>query len=159
MKSAIAILILTAFAAAQSSGIPKPKPVSAYLRKVGIIFLEAVDDLPADADSEQEGQWDKGMDQLEDRINIELSDSPKRPAGDDRYWEMLKLTHWARAMFVMSCHIDSNSPSCEAFRKADMHCRLYAHAVALEGLIAFNSRNTCFADNEKAQAILHTENH
>ena len=62
-------------------------------------------------------------------------------------------------MFLMRCHIDSNSAACEAFRTADLHCRLYAHDVALEGVIAFTSRNTCYADSEKALAILHKNGH
>lgn len=157
--TAAATLAQTATNKTDGNTQAKSKPVSGYLRNMGIIFLEAVDELPSEADSAQEQQWDKGMDQLEDRISIAFSESPKRLSGDEPYWEMLKLTHWAHAMFLMTCHMDSKSATCEAFRTADLHCRLYAHDVALEGVIAFNSRNTCYADNEKALAIQHKEGH
>ena len=60
-----------------STQTQKSKPVSGYLRNVAITFLQAVNELPSEADSAQEEQWDKGMDQLEDRINIALSESPE----------------------------------------------------------------------------------
>ena len=76
----------------------RPQPVSQYMRKVALIYLEQIDQLSdrcTDHDSCKEilgsmenGEWDKALNPLDDRITISLGDAPI--PGDKLFWGLLK---------------------------------------------------------------------
>lgn len=133
MKRALYLIILAAAmltpALAQST-----KPVSSYVRNVGVLYLEAVEDLTLDCgqkstvDSDCKRLWDSKMDGLQDRIEITLSES-KRPSGDKPLYELLKETRYARDMYASGSFKEKR----EAWSHAYIVCAAHAHTAAVEG--------------------------
>lgn len=121
---AAAMLVSSAFA---KPAKPAPKPLSDYMRRVGILYLEQVEELTTDCDSDCKGRWSKAMDGIQDRIEITLSES-KRPSGDKPFYELLRSTRWARNTYV-----ESGPDTRKAWSSVYIRCSAYAHTVAKEG--------------------------
>jgi len=80
------------------------KPVSRYMRDMGILSLETVERLSRDCakDGDCISRWETTISGLEDRINLELSEG-KRPSGDIPFWDFLRTEKWVQSTYV---HMD-----------------------------------------------------
>jgi len=133
----IALIALALIGSAFDKPAPKPvsKPVSRYMRDIGILYLETVEELTYDCgrkstnDSDCMSHWESTMESLEDRVNIALNDKARqRASGDVLFWDLLKSVKYTRKVLVT---IDRDQR--EAWVKAYATCHSYAHTVALEG--------------------------
>ena len=101
MIRGIALVLLMAGLTQAQQKPPQPEtemPISQYMRKVTLIYLEQIDsfdDRCKDHDSCKEvvgatsdGDWDKIFKPLDDRVVISLGDSPT--PGDKQSWAFLK---------------------------------------------------------------------
>jgi hypothetical protein len=125
---------------------PASRPVSRYMRDIGILYLERVESLTLDCgkkstyDSDCMSDWESTMEGLEDRVNVELSDkSRRRSSGDVPFWDLLKSVKYARKVYVT---VDPDQQ--KAWSRAYVTCHAYAHTVALEGEY-FNGDGGCEA--------------
>jgi hypothetical protein len=137
MTRAIVLIVLMLIGSAFDKPADKsaPKPVSRYMRDIGILYLETVEELTYDcgrksaSDSDCMNHWESTMESLEDRVNIALNDkSSQRASGDIPFWDLLKSVKYTRKMLVT---IDRNQR--EGWTKAYATCHSYAHSIALEG--------------------------
>jgi len=122
-KAAAIILILIGSAFAKLAS----KPVSRYMRDMGILYLETVEKLTPECgqNSDCTSRWESTMESIEDRVNIALNDkSQRRSPGDMPYWDLLKNVKYARGFSIYSG---------KAWLHAYITCYAYAHTVALEG--------------------------
>jgi hypothetical protein len=111
------LAFLTVSAVSQTT--PKPKPISNYMREVGLIYIEEVDNLEnecmenghlgsgslearADRCDAALDRWDKLFDALERRIDLTLRES-RRPAGDIPFFKLLQNTRLGESIFFMTC--------------------------------------------------------
>ena len=113
-------------------------PVSKYVRKVGALYLNIIDEFDkrcfgqmSDAAVESECSaamvnWDSAFDQVEKMVDIELSDS--KSIGDRRTWELLKQAKAAKGMYLQGFLLngDEGRAIMEAWRPAMTACRTYA---------------------------------
>jgi hypothetical protein len=111
------------------------KPVSRYMRDMGILYLETVENLTPEcghgtsSDDDCMSRWESTMESIEDRVNIALSDkSRQRSAGDAPYWDLLKSVRYAHKFYVIA-----DPEQRKAWSHADITCEVHAHTVALEG--------------------------
>lgn len=103
-KATMAVLLLTA---GISPAQDQPKqPLSPYMRKTGILYLDRLDDFKQRCERGREaceavmhGEMNKAMDSLEDNITIDL-DEPGRPAGDSPYFLLLKRVRQAEYKYL-----------------------------------------------------------
>jgi hypothetical protein len=119
MKSLIAAIAITlalvgSALAAPVKAVPKPtsKPVSDYMRKAGVIYLEAIKSLEGvclKADEDSVALCDTELESstatfqgLEDRVDINISGS--RESGDKPYWALLKHVKGAELLFLTKQH-------------------------------------------------------
>jgi hypothetical protein len=146
MTRAIALIALTLIGTAFDKPVdkPAPKPVSRYMRDIGILYLEAVEGLTYDCgkksatDSECMNHWESTMQSIEDRVNIALNDKSRhRASGDIPFLDLLKSVKYARKVYVT---IDRDQR--EAWVHAYATCHSYAHTVALDGEY-FNGDGGC----------------
>lgn len=114
----------------------KNLPVSQYLRQVGILYLETINDLSRDCSEPHSDacfaatdRWDSTMAALEDRVNITLSES-RRPEGDAVFWELLKNASFSTHMYLMDAYLSRANTKWLA---ASEICPEAAHRIALEG--------------------------
>jgi hypothetical protein len=122
-----AAIALVFIGSALANPTPKPKPVSRYMRDMGILYLEAVEKL--DSECHCLSTWEADMASLEDRVDIALNDkAQRRSAGDSPYWDLLKNVKYARKFYVIS-----EPPQRKAWTHAYITCHAYAHTVAIEG--------------------------
>lgn len=138
---ALAVLIGSAFD--KPAAEVTSKPVSRYMRDMGIRYLETVEELSLEcgknstSDDECMSRWESTIAGLEDRINIALSDKSRRSSGDVPYWDLLKTVRYARKVYVT---VDADQ------RKTWSHvyvtCEAHAHTIALQG-IYFNGDGGC----------------
>ncbi len=125
MKLLVILLVCVASAVAQKA--PKPKPVSRYMRDIGILYLEAIEKLDVDCHCSE--TWEADMASLGDRIDIALNDkTQRRSAGDVPYWDLLRHVKYARTFYIVS-----DPPQRKAWMHAYITCHAYAHTVAIEG--------------------------
>jgi hypothetical protein len=147
MKNILKTLTLALLLAASAFGKDKPvkpvvkKPVvSSYMRDMGLLYLEELDNLQLRCKvSSEDGclsRWESNMDSLEDRITVTLSES-KRPSGDQPYFELLKAARFARKFNVLA-EDHFRSP----WVQAQVTCTAYAHTVAIEGEL-YNGDGGC----------------
>ncbi|SRR5260370_37199810 len=120
MKAFRPVLLALLTVSASSQSIPKPKPISNYMREVGLTYLEEVDNLQsecmenghlggkldarADNCDSALGRWDKVFDALERRIDLTLRES-RRPAGDIPLFKLLRDTRVGESIFFRSSNI------------------------------------------------------
>jgi hypothetical protein len=103
-KAIVAVLLLTAgIAPAQDQ--PK-QPLSPYMRKTGILYLDQLDDFKqrcergrVACETVMNGEMNKAMGSLEDNVTIDL-DEPGRPAGDSPYFLLLKRVRQAEYKYL-----------------------------------------------------------
>jgi hypothetical protein len=133
MKLLLTILLFCTLSLAQKAD--KPKPVSRYMRDMGILYLETVEELTPDCgrksiqDSDCMSRWESATKSIEDRIDIALNDRTQRHSpGDVPYWNLLKNVKYARKLYAT---IDP--PQRKAWSDAYIACYAYAHTVAIEG--------------------------
>ncbi len=112
---AIALALAGSALAAPVKAVPKPtsKPVSDYMRKAGVIYLEAIkslegvclkadEDSVALCDAELESSSKATFQSLEDRVDINISGS--RASGDKPYWALLKHVKEVELFFLTTQH-------------------------------------------------------
>jgi hypothetical protein len=135
MKSTLAAILValslvgSAFA---KPAKPAPKPVSGYMRSVGILYLETVEELDCEKSVELDkclSRWESTLNRLEDRIEIALSQS-KRPSGDKPFLDLLRAARYARMFYARA---DSDNLDKKAWAHAWVVCSSHAHTVAVEG--------------------------
>jgi hypothetical protein len=142
--SAILLLFsLSALAQDQPASLPKKSKVtkkilliSQYLRQVGILYLETINDLSRDCSEPHSDaclaatdRWDSAMATLEDRVNITLSES-RRPEGDAVFWELLKNASFSKHMYLMDAYLSRENTK---WLVASEICPETAHRIALDG--------------------------
>lgn len=109
---ALATVLLALIVSASSQQTPRPKPISNYMREVGLIYIEHIDDFDRTCGEEGDDskrdvcsaaldRWDRVFQVLEDRIDLTLRES-KRPAGDRPYFALLKNTKEAEHLRLMT---------------------------------------------------------
>jgi hypothetical protein len=115
------------------------RPLSGYMRRVGLLYLEEVDTL-TDGDDffDRSMAWGDTLDELEDRITITLSESV-RPSYDNLFFKMLKNTRFAHFM-RRGCF---DGDKCALWEKADRFCRSRAHETTLDGVLQGSDFKTC----------------
>jgi hypothetical protein len=140
----VALLCIASPLAVAQRAKPASKAVSRYMRDIGILYLETVEQLTNDCgrksniDSDCMSRWESTMAAIEDRVSVTLNDkSRKRAAGDVPFFDLLKSAKYARKFEVS---IDRELR--EAWIKAYATCYSYAHTVALEGEY-FNGDGGC----------------
>jgi len=81
------------------------KPVSGYMRRVGLLYLETIDDFEKECGYEgrenhtcNSDRWDSTFSSLEDRVEISLSES--HSAGDKPFWSLLKNAKMSTQIFL-----------------------------------------------------------
>jgi hypothetical protein len=110
----LALLLVLLAVSASSQTTPKPKPISNYMRGVGLVYIEQIEDFDRrcgeEADDSKQDQchaaldgWDRVFQTLEDRIELTLSES-SRPAGDKPYFTLLKSTNHAEHLRLLMCN-------------------------------------------------------
>ncbi len=128
------------------------RPVSSYMRNVGLLYREQVDGLQKDDDFDRRfdsrDAWEKHLGSLEDRITITLSES-RHPSGDEPFFKMLKNARFAHFMY-MSCFED-----CSLWKDSNFFCLSRAHAIALDGMLRHSYFQTC--DDYVNAAMAHDE--
>jgi len=138
------IITLTVSAFAQTAIKPKTlpvltkKPISKYMREVGLLYLEQIDhfqrenvsDKPYSAQSAWEDKWDRTFESLADRITIAISERG-RPAGDRPFFELLKDTRTATKLYLMTLKDSKGFPM---WQSISVTCQVRAHADTLEGI-------------------------
>jgi hypothetical protein len=134
MKRTIASILIAlplAGSAFAKPAKPAPKPVSGYMRSVGILYLETVEELDCgrSVDDKCQSRWESTLNRLEDRIDIALSQS-KRPSGDKPFLDLLKAARYARMFYERA---DSDNLDKKAWAHAWVVCHSDAHTVAVEG--------------------------
>src|SRR5882762_991530 len=132
-KATATLLMLIGSAFANPAS--KLKPVSRYMRDMGILYLETVEKLPLEcgkkssSDDDCMSRWESSMDSIEDRVDIALSDkSRQRSSGDAPYWDLLKNVRYARKFYVIT-----DPEQRKAWSHAYITCGAHAHTIALEG--------------------------
>jgi hypothetical protein len=135
MKRRIASILISltlVFSAFAKPAKPAPKPVSGYMRSVGLLYLETVEELDCgrSVDDKCQSRWESTLNGLEDRIDITLSQS-KRPSGDKPFLDLLKEARYAR-MFYERAYVQSDL-NLKAWAHAWVVCSSHAHTVAVEG--------------------------
>jgi hypothetical protein len=133
MKLPLTVLLFCAMSLGQKAD--KPKPVSRYMRDMGILYLETVEQLTPDCgrksiqDSDCMDRWESATKSIEDRIDIALNDkTQRRSPGDVPYWDLLKNVKYARKLYATA-----DPPQRKAWSDAYIACHAYAHTVAIEG--------------------------
>jgi hypothetical protein len=113
------------------------KPVSRYMRDMGILYLETVERLSQDCAKDRDcmRRWETTVSGLEDRISIELSDR-KRPSGDIPFWDFLRTVKYARSTYVQM-----GGDQEKAWSRAYITCDAHAHTIALIG--SYDGNNDC----------------
>ncbi|MGD0227706.1 MAG: hypothetical protein ABSF71_35775 [Terriglobia bacterium] len=146
MKTLLAVLLLSAMSVLAQDQPASPHksvsvtkrslPVSQYLRQIGILYLETINDLAKDCSephsdlcSAATDRWDSTMAVLEDRVNITLS-QPRRPAGDAPFWELLQHASFAKHMYLMDAYLSRANTK---WLIASDICPETAHRIALDG--------------------------
>lgn len=136
------VLTVTAFAQTATKTKPQPalmkKPISKYMREVGLLYLEQIDDFQnehvSDKDSSAsnawEDKWDRTFESLEGRITIAI-DEHGRPAGDQPFFKLLKDTKTATKLYLMTGEKSRNFPM---WQSISIGCQVRAHADALDGI-------------------------
>lgn len=81
------------------------KPVSGYMRRVGLLYLETIADFEKACGYEgrknhtcDSDRWDSTFSSLEDRVEISLSES--HSAGDKLFWALLKNARTSTQLFL-----------------------------------------------------------
>jgi len=83
------------------------KPISEYMRQVGLLYLEQIDNFKRECGNvnlplgDSCDSWIRILEALDDRITIAIS-KPDRPAGDRPFFELLKRTE--AAMHKVNIH-------------------------------------------------------
>jgi hypothetical protein len=132
LKNASVMFVLIGLTLASNS--TATKPVSRYMRDIGIIYLEEVETLnPECAENGIDGdcmrRWESKLARIEDRVDIELNDkSLRRSSGDNPYWDLLKTVKYAHKFYVLS-----DPGTRKIWSHANIICASYAHGVALDG--------------------------
>jgi len=174
IAAGIAMLLLVS-ASAQTTTPPqrkakKPavvsKPVSGYMRRIGLLYLETVADYEKACSFEARkggscdtDQWDETFQRLEDRVDITLSES--RSTGDPLLWRLLKNAKTSTQIFSSSeylCFMDKSFskddnenrkiPACRnmnALLEVYPVCESYAHAIAVNGMWGTDGDGGCSA--------------
>jgi hypothetical protein len=124
------IAVLTSLAVAAPAG----KPVSKYMRDMGILYLETLEQLTPECgkkriDDDCMTRWESTMTSIEDRVDIQLSDKSRRSSsGDSLYWELLKNVRYARKFYIVAYPTEQ-----KAWLHAYVSCQVQAHSIALDG--------------------------
>ena len=116
----------------------KSYPVSKYVRKVGVLYLQTIDDFDKHCDGQMSNaavqsecsaamvNWDSAFDQLEKMVDVELSDS--KSIGDLRTWDLLKYAKTSKRMYLAGFMLngDPGSAMMEKWLPAMVACRTYS---------------------------------
>jgi len=157
MKTLVAVLILCALPVlAQDQPAPhkpatqKPLPVSKYLRKVGLLYLQTIEEfskhcegLVSDPAAQREcsaamESWESTFELIEGQVDIELSKSHSE--GDARTWTLLKNAQMSKSMYLSGHRLAGIMQTAEG-GKAIMDlwvgvypkCYTYAHETVVDG--------------------------
>src|ERR1700737_1240170 len=160
MKTLLAVLLLSALLvlAQDQPASPhkptkapqKPLPVSKYLRKMGLMYLQTIDEfskhcegLTSDPAARREcsaamESWGSTFDQVEGQVDIELSKS--HPEGDVRTWTLLKNAQMSKSMYLSGYRLagimqtaDRGKTVMDLWVAVYPTCYTYAHETVLEG--------------------------
>jgi hypothetical protein len=125
------VLTLAAFTAfaqtATKPAVSTAKPISGYMRRTGLSYLEQIEDFQRECDGLKDtcsaalDRWPRIFEAMEDRITVTLSE-PKRSAGDQPFFELLKHAKDSRmySFTLASLHQD-HKPSYSSKKTLD-HC-------------------------------------
>jgi hypothetical protein len=132
------VLLALSTVGASSQTTSKPKPISNYMREVGLTYLEEVENLQSECMKRNEHEnlgesadncesaldrWEKIFAALERRIDLTLRES-KRPAGDIPFFKLLQDTRLGESIYLRSSNI--------LFRQADTHIRFGKDIISPE---------------------------
>lgn len=133
-------LMVAVFAQTATKKVHKPVPtaksISGYMRRVGLLYLEQIDDFEReckgkrDACSSALDRWNRVFEALENRITISLSE-PERPAGDRPFFELLKHAKDSTYFSLNAALARSDEPW---WLDISANCRDRAHSDALDGI-------------------------
>jgi len=122
------------------------KPISEYMRRTGLSYLEQIDDFQRECDGLKDtcsaalDRWPRIFEAMEDRITITLSES-KRSAGDKPFFELLKHAKDSEMYsFLLAFRLQDHKKSYTTKKTLDRWletastCKLLAHRTALDGI-------------------------
>ncbi len=107
----VGIFLSVGICQTQTKSRPKPEkllPLSAYMRKAGLLYLDQLDDFKHECDTDadacerildSDGDMERVMGRLEDRIAVDIDESG-RPQGDAPYLDLLKLARGAAVPYL-----------------------------------------------------------
>jgi hypothetical protein len=131
------------------------KPVSQYMRKVALIYLEKVDDfmsrcLAEVSDACATDEWEKILGPLEDRIQINLTGRgyKKSPtgdlSGDEGLFSLLRSAKFETEILASKVGTPHFNPESDEFKEQveiASTCKAYAHFDAVNG--TFQVKQIC----------------
>jgi hypothetical protein len=135
----VPVLMVAVFAQTATKTLHKPvstaKPISGYMRRVGLLYLEQIDNFERECKGERDAcssaldRWNRAFEALEDRITISLSELG-RPAGDKPFFELLKHAKDSTYFSLNAAFARSDDPW---WLDISANCRNRAHGDALDG--------------------------
>jgi hypothetical protein len=131
------------------------KPISEYMRRVGLSYLEQIDDFERECKGERDAcfsaldRWDRVFEALEERITISLSE-PGRPAGDKPFFELLRQAKDSTYFSRNAALARSDEPW---WLDISANCRNRAHSDALDG--TYNTSDDVCEINVNQQVLAH----
>jgi hypothetical protein len=156
MKNALAVIAITlALIGSSFSTTTKTRtsePISGYMRRVGLLYVENLDELTYDCakNDDCEGHWQSSMDAIQNRIEITISES-KRPPGDAVYFILLKNARRAVDTFKTGNFNSANHP---AWGIAASVCVGSAKSMAVDtGVYEYSDSKNCEDAIESAMNI------
>ena len=166
----VMILLATSLAFAQQKKTSAQRPVSRYMREVGITYLEHVSDLHDrclkgyTVCEEILDEWDKSFAALEDRIEITLSEKGT-PLGDKDFFQLLKDTKDTTRSFLYAWQDEFSDVKNRTEKKkrrafwSNVYATCYAsaHTVALQGAMFPNDCNDDMMDQVRRDLSQITE--
>jgi hypothetical protein len=138
MKVSTTVLLVLLMVGASSQTTSKPKPISNYMREVGLNYLEEVENLQDKCTERKEHEnlgesadncesalerSEKIFAALERRIDLTLRES-KRPSGDKPFFKLLQDTRVGESIYLRSGNI--------LFRQDDAHIRFGKDIISPE---------------------------
>jgi hypothetical protein len=157
LLAALLLCVLSALAQDKPASRQKPArasqkslPVSKYLRKVGLLYLQTIEKVSKRCDvfmddpaahrecSAAMERWDSPLNETESMVDIELSDS--QFSGDIPTWRLLQNARVSKDMYLNGYRLAGIWQTAEA-GKAMMDlwvtvyptCEMYAHETVIDG--------------------------
>jgi len=134
------------------AGQPEPKPISEYMRRVGLLYLEQIDNFKRECGNvnlplgDSCDSWVRVLESLDDRITVTLS-KPERLAGDRPFFELLKRVEDAMHKVNIHAFLLAYDPNVDIENERKVFpiwihiastCSDLAHSEALSGIYTAN---------------------